>query len=90
MATDLPALWFTGMMVKSLDKGPAAPHIEHLGAETNSKDRFIEIMSILNQEFVDIFACRIGGRGGFKRILAVLLGVHICWGCQVEEPHDTC
>jgi hypothetical protein len=60
-----------------LDEGSAAPDVEGLGAETDGKDGFAEVVGVLDQEFVYVFAGGVGGAGLGGGVLAVFLGVYV-------------
>ena len=67
-----------------LDEGSATPDIEGLGAEANGQDGFVEVVGVLNEEFVDVFAGGVGGAGLGGWVLAVFLGVYV-GGAPGEE-----
>jgi hypothetical protein len=67
-----------------LDEGSAAPDVEGLGAETDGQDGFVEVVGVLDEEFVDVFAGWVGGAGLRGGVLAVFLGVYV-GGAAGEE-----
>jgi hypothetical protein len=60
-----------------LDEGSAAPDVEGLGAETDGEDGFVQVMGVLDEEFVDVFAGWVGGTALRDGILTVFLGVYV-------------
>ena len=60
-----------------LDESSAAPDVEGLGAETDGEDRLIEVVGVLDEEFVYIFTGRVGGAALGEWVLAVFLRVYI-------------
>jgi len=70
--------------VEVLDESAAAPDVEGLEAEADGKDRFVEIVGVLNEKFVDIFPGGVGGAALGDGVLAVFLGVDV-GGAAGEE-----
>ncbi len=66
-----------GQAGEVLDQRSAAPDVEHLCAETNREDWFAHVVGVLEQEFVDVFAGRIGGIALLDRLLAVFLRIDV-------------
>ncbi len=60
-----------------LDEGSAAPDVEGLGAETDGEDGFVEVVGVLDEELVDVFAGWVCGAGLGGEILTVFLGVYV-------------
>ena len=60
-----------------LDQGAAAPDVQDLDAEADGEDRFVEVVGILEEELIDIFARRIGGGALGDGVLAVFVGVDV-------------
>jgi len=67
-----------------LDEGSAAPDVEGLQAEADGEDGLVEVMGVLNEELVYIFAGGVGGAALGDGVLAVLLGVDV-GGAAGEE-----
>jgi hypothetical protein len=67
-----------------LKQGSAAPDVEHLGAEADGEDGLAEVVSVLEEELVDVFAGGVGGVALLDGLLAVLLGVDV-GGAAGEE-----
>ncbi len=67
-----------------LDKGSSAPDIEGLDTEADGEDGLVEVMGVLDEEFVDVFAGGIGGGALGDGFLAVLVGVDV-GGAAGEE-----
>lgn len=60
-----------------LDEGSAAPDVEGLGAEADGEDGFVEVVGVLDEEFIDVFAGGVGGAALRDGVLAVFLGVYV-------------
>jgi hypothetical protein len=60
-----------------LDEGSAAPDVEGLEAEADGKNGLVEVVGILDEEFVDVFPGWIGGIALGDGILTVLVGVDV-------------
>ena len=60
-----------------LKQGSAAPDVEHLGAEADGEDGLAEVVSVLEEELVDVFAGGVGGVALLDGLLAVLLRVDV-------------
>jgi hypothetical protein len=60
-----------------LHQGPPAPHIEELEAEADGEDGFIEVVGVLDEEFVDILPGVVGWRALGDCVLCVLLRIDI-------------
>jgi hypothetical protein len=66
-----------GKDAEVLYQGSSAPDVEGLDAEADGKDGLVEIVGILNEEFVHVFPCWVSGGAFGDRILAVLVGVNV-------------
>jgi hypothetical protein len=69
-----------------LNQGSSAPDIQRLGSETDGQEGLIEVMGILDQEFVNVLTRWIGGIALRNRILAVLLWVYIRRRAGKQNP----
>jgi len=67
-----------------LDEGSAAPDVEGLDAEADGKDRLVEVVGVLDEELVYVFAGVVGGGTLGDGVLAVLVGVDV-GGAAGEE-----
>ncbi len=67
-----------------LHQGASAPDVEELEAEADCEDGFIEVVGILDEEFVHILPGSVGGRALRNRFLAVFLRVDV-GGASWEE-----
>lgn len=63
--------------VEILQQGAAAPDIENLNAEADGEDRFVEIVRVLQQKFIDVFARVVRRSALGDRVLAVLMGIDV-------------
>ena len=68
-----------------LDESAATPDIEKLDTEADGKDWFVEVMGILDEEFVNIFAGIVGWGALRDGVLTVLLRVDIGWTARKEH-----
>ena len=68
-----------------MDEGSTAPDVERLGAEADGEDRFVEVVGVLDEEFVDVFAGGIGGAALGNWVLAVFLGVDVGGTAREED-----
>ena len=50
-----------------LQQRSTAPDVQDLYAKADREDGFVEVMRVLDEEFVDVFAGVVGGSGGFER-----------------------
>ncbi len=55
----------------------AAPYVEDLDAEADGEDGLVEVVCILEEELIDVFAGRVGGGALGNWVLAVLLGIDV-------------
>ncbi len=60
-----------------LDEGSAAPDVERLGAKADGEEGFVEVVGVLDKEFVYIFSGWIGCGALGDALLAVLVGVDV-------------
>ena len=60
-----------------LHEGAAAPGVEDLNAKADGEERLVEIVRVLEEELVDVFAGGVGGGALGDGIVAVLVGVHV-------------
>jgi hypothetical protein len=60
-----------------LHESSSAPDIERLEAEADGKNRLVEVVGVLNKEFVHVFPGGIGWGALGNGLLAVLLGVYV-------------
>src|SRR6266851_228845 len=67
-----------------LDQGSSAPDVEGLDSEADGEDGFVEVVGVLNEEFVHILPGGVGGGALGDGILAVLVGVDV-GGAAGEE-----
>jgi hypothetical protein len=67
-----------------LDQGAAAPDVKDLDAEADGEDRFVEVVGVLEEELIDVFARGVGGGTLGDGVLAVLVGVDV-GGAAGEE-----
>jgi hypothetical protein len=66
-----------GKGCKILDEGAAAPDVEVLATKADGKDGFVEIVGVLEEQFVCIFAGVVRRRSLREGIVAVALGVNV-------------
>jgi hypothetical protein len=69
---------------KILHQGATAPDVEKLQTEADREDGFIEVMGVLNKEFIYVLASAVGWRALGDRFLAVFLRVDV-GGASWEE-----
>jgi hypothetical protein len=62
---------------KILHQGAASPDVEELQAEADREDGFIEVVGVLDEEFIDILPGAVGWRALGNRLLPVLLWVDV-------------
>ena len=67
----------TGMGCEVLDEGSAAPDVEGLGAEADGEEGFVEVVGVLDEEFVYVFAGGVGWGALGDGVLAVFVGVDV-------------
>ncbi len=67
-----------------LNEGATAPDVEELDAEADGEDGFVEVVGVLEEEFIDVFARVVGGGALGDGILAVFVGVDV-GGAAGEE-----
>ncbi len=60
-----------------LDEGSSAPDVEGLGSEADGEDGFVEVVGVLDEEFVDVFPGGVGGGALGDGVLAVFVGVDV-------------
>ena len=72
-----------GQGAEVLDEGSAAPDVEGLGAEADGEEGFVEVVGVLDEEFVDVLAGGVGGGALGDGVLAVLVRVDV--GCAAGE-----
>jgi len=60
-----------------LNQGSAAPHIQGLRPEADPEERFIEVVGVLDQEFIDVLSGRVGGVALRDRFMAVLVRIYV-------------
>jgi hypothetical protein len=66
-----------GKNSKVLNQRAAAPYVEYLDTEADGEDGFVEVVRVLEEEFVDILT-KVVGRGTLgDGVLTVLMGVHV-------------
>ena len=58
-----------------LDEGSAAPDVEGLDAEADGEDGLVEVVGVLDEELIYIFAGGVGGVALGDGVVAVLLGL---------------
>jgi hypothetical protein len=68
-----------------LDQGSSAPDVERLEAEADGEDGLIEVVGVLNEEFVDVFPGVVGGRALGDGVLAVFVGIDVGWAAGEED-----
>jgi hypothetical protein len=68
-----------------LQECAATPDIQRLDAEADAKDRFVEVVGVLKEEFVNIFArvVRSGALG--DGVLAIFVWVDIGWAAREKD-----
>ena len=66
-----------GKDAEILNKRAAAPDVEDLDTKTDGEDGFVEVVCILKEEFVGVFARRVGRSAFGNGVLTVFLGVDI-------------
>jgi hypothetical protein len=62
-----------------LNERAPAPDVEDLNAKADGEDGLVEIVGVLEEELIDVFARAVGGSTLGDRILTVLLGVYVGW-----------
>ena len=60
-----------------LYQGSAAPDVEELDAEADREDGLVEVVGVLNEEFIYVFAALVGGRALGNGVLAVFVWVDV-------------
>src|SRR5277367_5917652 len=68
-----------------LNESAAAPHIEELNAEADGEDWLVEVVGVLDEEFVNIFAEAVGWGALGDGLLAVFLWIDVCWTTGEED-----
>ena len=63
-----------------LEEGAAAPDVEGLEAEADGEDGLVEVVGVLEEEFVDVFAGGVGGGALGDGVVAVFLRVDVGGG----------
>jgi hypothetical protein len=66
-----------GEDVEVLNEGAAAPDVEGLGSEADAEEGLVEVVGVLDEEFVDVFAGVVGRGAGFDGFLTVFVGVEV-------------
>jgi hypothetical protein len=66
-----------GKDVQVLHQGSSAPDVEELNAEAYGEDGLIEVVGVLDKEFVYVLSWAVAGSALGDRVLAVLLGVDV-------------
>jgi len=74
-----------GENAEVLHERAAAPDVEHLDAEADGEDGLVEIVRVLKEELVDVFAREIGWCGLGYGVLAVFLGIDIGGGAGEKD-----
>jgi hypothetical protein len=75
-----------GENVEMLNQRTATPDVQGLGAEADGEDWLVEVMGVLDEEFVHVLAGWVG-RGTLRdRLLAVFVGVDIRRAAREENP----
>ena len=62
-----------------------APDVEDLDAEADGEDGLVEIVGVLEEELIDVFARAVGGSALGDRILAVFLRVYVSWTAREKD-----
>jgi hypothetical protein len=60
-----------------LDKRAAAPDVEDLNTEADGEDGLVEVVGVLEEELIDVFAGAVAGGALGDGILTVLVGVDV-------------
>jgi hypothetical protein len=68
-----------------LNQGSSAPDIERLKAETDGEERFIEVVGVLEEEFVYVFPGIVGRSALWDGFLAVFVRIDIGWASGEED-----
>ena len=71
--------------VEILHQRTSSPYVKDLDAKADGEDRFVEIVRVLKEKFVDVFARIVGGSARGDSFLAVLLGVDVCGATREEN-----
>jgi hypothetical protein len=74
-----------GKDAEVLNEGAAAPDVEDLDAEADGEDGLVEVVRVLKEELIDVFARVVGGGGLGVGVLAILVGVDIGWTAGEEH-----
>src|SRR5271163_2494081 len=69
-----------------LNQRATTPDVEELDAEADSEDRLIEVVGVLDEKLIDIFAKTIGRGALGYRLLAVFVGVHVGRTTREQDP----
>jgi hypothetical protein len=68
-----------------LDEGSSAPDVEGLHAEADGEDGLVEVVGVLNEKLVDVFAGVVGGGALGDGVLPVLVGVDVGGAAGKED-----
>jgi hypothetical protein len=74
-----------GKWAEVLYERSAAPGVEDLDAETDGEERLVEVVRVLEEEFVDVFAGWVGGCALGDGIVAVLVRVDVSSAAGKED-----
>jgi hypothetical protein len=74
-----------GKDVEVLYQGSSAPDVEGLEAEADREDGLVEVVGVLNEEFVYIFPRWVGWRALGNRVLAIFVRVDVCRAAGKED-----
>ena len=55
----------------------ATPHVHRLGSEADGEERLVKVVRVLDQEFVDVLARRVGGIALRDGLVAVLVRIDV-------------
>jgi hypothetical protein len=68
-----------------LNQRASTPDVEDLDAEADGEDGLVEIVGVLEEELIDVFAGAVGGGALGDRILAVFLRVYVGWAAGKKD-----
>jgi hypothetical protein len=71
--------------IKVLDQSSTTPDVEGLSSEADREDGFVEIVGVLDEELVHIFAGGVGRGALGDRLLTVFVRVDIRWAAREEN-----
>ena len=74
-----------GQDIEVLNQGSSAPDVKGLEAEADGEDGLVEVVGVLDEEFIYVFPGWVGGGALWDGVLAVFVGVDVGWAAGEEH-----